>query len=191
MNIIEAIEKRRSIRSFKPDTVSREVVKKVIEAAILAPSGKNTQPWSFIVVEGESRDEMVRVMETRILAAKENGGNLGSSERTLKVMAQAPLTIFIFNPLAETEGHNHRTNIVDSQSIGAAIQNMLLAAMEYGLGSLWICDVFYAYNELREWLGEKHEMIAAVSFGFPNESPKPRPRKIFEEAVRWLDGKKM
>jgi len=47
------------------------------------------------------------------------------------------------------------SDVVDIQSVGAAIQNMLLAAVDLGLGSLWICDVFFGYEELCAWLGEK------------------------------------
>ena len=102
-------------------------------------------------------------------------------------MEKAPVTIFIFNPYAEnTEEYGHNSNVVDVQSTGAAIQNMLLAAQDLGIGTLWICDVFYAYRELCEWLGETHEMIAAVSFGYPDELPNARPRKPVEEVTKWL-----
>ena len=74
----------------------------------------------------------------------------------------------------------------DLQSIGACIQNMLLAAYELGLGSLWICDVFYAYEELSEWLGETGQMIAAVSLGYADEKPGPRPRKPISEVTRFM-----
>ena len=77
-------------------------------------------------------------------------------------------------------------SLVAVQAIGAAIQNMLLAAQELGVGSLWICDVFYAYEELCAWLGETRQMIAAVSFGYPDESPGPRPRKPVGEVTTWV-----
>ena len=63
---------------------------------------------------------------------------------------------------------------------------MLLAAQELGLGSLWICDVFAAYEGLCRWLGEKSALIAAVSLGYPAESPSARPRKPVSEVTRWL-----
>jgi nitroreductase len=63
---------------------------------------------------------------------------------------------------------------------------MLLAARDLGIGSLWICDVFYAYEKLRDWLGEEGEMIAAVCLGYPDEEPDARPRKPLAEVVRML-----
>jgi nitroreductase len=61
---------------------------------------------------------------------------------------------------------------------------MLLAAHDLGLGSLWICDVYFAYDELIKWLGEDCQMVAAVSFGYPAESPAARPRKTVDEVTR-------
>lgn len=134
---------------------------------------------------------MVRVMREGLVRMKAEGADLGSAEWTAVVMDQAPITVFVFNP----EGvhpwlrrsiEQAFTDVVNIQSIGAAIQNMLLAAQELGLGSLWICDVFYAYEELREWLGETGQMVAAVSFGYPGESPAARPRMAVDELTRWL-----
>ena len=188
MNVAEAIYGRRSIRKFKDTPIPEELVRKILSAAIEAPSGKNKQPWEFIVVDHRSRDEMIGIMERNIEAAKSDGGDTGSSEHTAKCMAQAPITVFIFNPYAVNQGREHASSVVDVQSIGAAIQNMLLTAMEHSLGSLWICDVFYAYKDLCEWLGETHEMIAAVSFGYPDQAPDRRPRRSFDESVRWFTG---
>jgi nitroreductase len=99
--------------------------------------------------------------------------------------------VFVFNPhgmhpwLAHSIDQNF-DDVVNIQSIGAAIQNMLLAAQDLGVGSLWICDVFYAYEELCAWLGEQGQMIAAVSLGYADESPEARSRKPVGEVTRWL-----
>lgn len=74
---------------------------------------------------------------------------------------------------------------VDTQSVGAAIQNMLLKATELGLGSLWICDVFFAQEAISAWLGRKDELIAAVALGWPDEEPSHRPRKSVKEVSFW------
>jgi nitroreductase len=189
MNTLEAIAARRSIRKFKPDPIPEEALTVILTAAVQAPSGKNRQPWRFIVVKEDQRSEMLRIMQEGINRCVARGEDPGSSEWTLHVMEQAPVTVFIFNPdgiypwLAHSIDQNF-TELVDTQSIGAAIQNMLLAALELGLGSLWICDIFYAYEELANWLGGKGQMIAAVSFGYPGETPAARPRKPLSELVR-------
>ena len=191
MEIMEAIRDRRSIRRFTNASISSEDIEALLLAASLAPSGKNKQPWRFVVVREDKRDEMIRVMRAGIETCKSNGIETGSSEGTARIMEQAPVTIFIFNPY-ETNEERERTisdyfmQIVDIQSVGAAIQNLLLAACDRGIGSLWICDVFYAYGELCEWLGENHQMVAAVSLGYPAESPGRRPRRPVSDLTSWL-----
>jgi len=59
MEVSQAIQQRRSIRKFKQEVVPDELLHKILEAATLAPSGKNKQPWKFYVVQGEKRSEMI------------------------------------------------------------------------------------------------------------------------------------
>jgi F420 biosynthesis protein FbiB-like protein len=191
VNTREAIATRRSIRRFRDDPIPEETLQAILTAAIQAPSGKNRQPWRFVVVREEKRAEMVRVMRKGLANMKAQGEDTGSSEGSANIMEQAPVTVFVFNPegmhpwLARSIEQNFQ-DVVNVQSIGAAIQNMLLAALDLGLGSLWICDVFYAYEELRSWLGEGGQMIAAVSLGYADESPSARPRKPAGEVTQWV-----
>ena len=143
------------------------------------------------MVRGEKRAEMVREMQKGMDRLGAQGINTGSARYTIRVMEQAPVTILVFNPfsrhplsprdVAEVYG-----DMVDIQSIGAAIQNMLLEATELGLGSLWICDVYFGYEELCAWLGEESELIAAVSLGYADHEPRPRPRKPVDEVTVYV-----
>ena len=191
MKTLEAIAARRSIRRFKEDAVPDEALQAILTAATQAPSAKNRQPWRFHVVRGEQRGEMVGVMREGIARMKAQGMNVGSALGSAQVMETAPVTVFVFNP----EGlHPWLTrsmeqmfvDVVNVQSVGAAIQNMLLAALDLGLGSLWICDVFYAYQELCDWLGEGGQMIAAVCLGYADERPAARPRRMVAKVTRWV-----
>jgi nitroreductase len=191
VNTLDAIAQRRSIRKFKPDPLPEEIQRAIIQAGMQAPSGKNRQPWRFIIVNQDQRPEMVRILREGIAKEKAEGEDPGSSEYSANIMERAPVTVFVFNPDGQSPWLAHSidqnfTELVDTQSIGAAIQNMLLAAQELGVGSLWICDVFYAYQALCNWLGEKGQMIAAISFGYPAESPAARSRKSYNELVRVL-----
>ena len=134
---------------------------------------------------------MIAVMQTGLDQIKAMGGNIGSAKFTQHVMSQAPVTIFVFNPTGRHPTHKRNTleafgDIVDIQSVGAAIQNILLAAQSSGLEPLWICDVFFAYDTLTKWLGAEGEMIAAVSLGYPDQSPEPRPRKSVAEVTKYV-----
>jgi len=191
MNTRQAIASRRSIRRFRPDPIPREALTAILSAAIQAPSAHNWQPWRLVVVEGEGRKEMVGRLRQGIAAFHARGENTGSAEGTARIMEQAPVTVFVFNPLGiapqmPRSVHQQFTDLVNLQSIGAAIQNMLLAAQDLGIGSLWIGDVLYAYQRLCQWLGEPGEMVAAVTFGYPDEQPEARPRLTLEEVARWI-----
>ena len=191
MELTNAIKSRRSIRKFKEDSIPKEIIEKIITAGTLAPSGKNKQPWKFYVIQGEKRRELVTEMQKGMKRLENMGVKTGSARHSLEVMAQAPVTIFVFNPtgkhpLLKRDTLETYSDVVDIQSIGAAIQNMLLRAVDLGLGSLWICDVFFGYEEICDWLGEKGQMIAAVSLGYPDQSPAPRPRKTVSEVTEYL-----
>ena len=191
MNVMEAIVERKSIRKFEDRPISQEAIEKILLAGTLAPSGKNKQPWKFYVVQGEKHAEMIQTMQKGMDRLKEMGIPTGSAKYTIRWMTQAPVTVFVFNPTGKSpfeqkDLNDPFTEIVDIQSIGAAIQNMLLAATELGLGSLWICDVFAAYDELCKWLGAEGQMIAAISIGFPAQSPEPRPRKSVDEVTVYV-----
>jgi nitroreductase len=191
MNTFEAIAGRRSIRKFKPLPIPEETIRRLLHAATLAPSGKNRQPWRFYVVREHKRAEMLEVMRRGIEKHKAQGMSSGSCENSARIMEQAPVTIFVFNPYQQNSTlraslMDNMMNVVDVQSVGAAIQNMHLAAQDLGIGALWICDVFYAYEELCDWLGESHQMVAAVSLGYSDETPAARPRKPVEDVTVWL-----
>jgi F420 biosynthesis protein FbiB-like protein len=191
VNTLDVIAARRSIRRFKDTPIPDDALQAILTAATQAPSGKNRQPWRFVVVQGDQRVEMVRIMRQGIAEMKAQGHDTGSALGSAHIMEQAPVTVFVLNP----EGlHPWLTrsieqmfiDLINIQSIGAAIQNMLLAALDLGLGSLWIGDIHYAYEELRDWLGTESQLIAAVSFGYPDESPPARPRRSADQVTRWM-----
>jgi len=191
METLEAIATRRSNRRFKADPIPQDVLEKILNAAIMAPSGKNRQPWRFVVVREDKRGEMVAQMRAGIAKFKARGENIGSAEGTAAVMEQAPVTVFIFNtegkhPWLDRSIQESVWDLVNIQSIGAAIQNICLAARALGLGSLWIADVLYAYEELEGWLGQDTEMIAAVSLGFPADSPVIFLRRPLADVTVWF-----
>ena len=191
MDVITAIQQRQSIRKFKEKEVPKDFLEKILESATLAPSGKNKQPWKFFIVQGEKRMELVAEMQKGMRRLSDMGINTGSARYSIRILEHAPVTIFVFNPTGKHPLKKRDTlevyqDIVDIQSIGAAIQNMCLTAVSMGLGSLWICDVFFGYEELCAWLGEEGQMIAAISFGYPDQSPAKRPRKPVSEVTEYV-----
>ena len=186
------ISDRRSIRKFLFDPVPENMIEEIVRAGTLAPSAKNRQPWRFIAVSEGSKEAALSAMERGLEREKrcpflpDSAEFLSDAENTLRIMRQAPVTIFVVNalgvdlrrPLSVDE---RVYEICNTQSIGAAVQNMSLAAQSLGLGTLWIGNVFFAFDELTEFLHTDGVLCAALSVGYPAEKPDPRPRKAINE----------
>ncbi len=196
--MLSAILNRRSIRKYKDIPVEREMIEEILQAGNLAPSSKNRHPWRFIVVTGNAKEEMLQVMKEGLEREKnepllpESAPYRSGAEYTLKIMEQAPVTIFVVNSLGidvhrSLASEDRIFEICNSQSIGAAMENMTLAATELGLGSLWICDTYFAFDELNRWLKTDGQMIAAMTVGYGDETPAARPRNRLEDIVEWRD----
>lgn len=195
--MINAIYERRSIRKFQDRPISEEDIMDILQCGIKAPSSKNRQPWEYIVVQGKAKEEMLKAFREGIIREEMKDALLPHSKQyisgakyTVEIMEQAPVIIFAINPLGngvleELTPEERIYEVCNIQSISASIQNMLLAATYKGIGSLWICDIYFAYSELCEWLNTEGELLAAVALGYPDESPKERPRKKIEDIVEW------
>lgn len=194
--MLSAITDRRSIRKYKDIPVPQNLIEDILQAGILAPSSKNRQPWRFVVVSSNAKTDMLRAMEQGLIREEkdpmlpDSKQHLSGARHTLEIMRQAPVTIFVINTLgiglSRSIGTENRIyEICNAQSIGAAIQNMSITAAESGLGSLWICDTFFAYNELQAWLNTEGELYAAFTLGYADENPGARPRKAMHDVVEW------
>ncbi|MDO4266399.1 MAG: nitroreductase family protein [Eubacteriales bacterium] len=196
--LLKEIEERRSIRKFKQIPVDRQELLDILESGCKAPSSKNRQPWKFVVVEGDAKAGMFTAFRNGIEREAEgteallplSREHLAGAGYTLSIMEQAPVTVFIFQTLgtdifAERTKEEIVAEICNLQSVSAAIQNMTLEAAHKGLGSLWICDIFFAYQELCDWLQTEGELIAALSIGYPDEMPPARPRRAVEAVTVW------
>ena len=195
--MIQAINERRSIRKFQNKLISEQDIIDILQSGIKAPSSKNRQPWNYIVVQENAKEEMIKVFregisreETKDALLPQSKKYISGAKYTVEIMEQAPVVIFAINPLgkgvlAELTPEERIYEVCNIQSISASIQNMLLEATQKGLGSLWICDIYFAYSELCEWLNVEGELLAAVALGYPDESPKERPRKKIEDIVVW------
>lgn len=188
---------RRSIRRFTNQNVPSELINAILEAAIQAPSAKNRQPWRFIVFGGEPKADFERCME-RGLVREENAdaflprslSGLPDAWNTLRIIKEAPLLIAVVNtngksPFVPVDSDDRVTEICDTLSIGAAVQNMLITAENLGLGTLWIANTCFAYPELMEFLKTDGQLVGAVAVGYADEDPTPRPRKSIEEVSEY------
>ena len=178
--MIKEIENRRSIRKYKRHEISKEIIEDIIYSATLAPSAKNRQPWKFIVYQGEEKSKLM----------PEWAFAIPDAENTVRVMEEAPCLIAVLNtnqktPFDSIEDEKRIVEICDSLSIGAAIENMILTATSYGLGTLWIANTCFAYNELIDFIETDSQLTGIVAIGFANEAPAKRPRKPLTDIVEY------
>lgn len=190
--INEVIKNRRSIRKYKNINISRKDIEQIIEAGSLAPSGKNKQPWRFLVYGGEKKEQLLLQMGKGIQREingdsllPESAYGLPDAKNTLRIMQEAPILIMILNPEGKSPfevltADERFTEIVDTLSIGAAVENMILQAEELGIGTLWIGNTCFAYSELVDYIGVQGQLAGAVALGIADEKPLPRPRKKME-----------
>lgn len=187
MDTIQAIEDRRSIRKFQNKIIPKETIERLLELATKAPSGKNRQPWRFVVLQNRKKDELVNIMENVSNQNKKQNKPIGSFELSTNSINEASAVVLVFNAFSNfEEDYNHYRLLTDTQSIGAAVQTILLAAQNFELGTLWICDIFYCDKEICSWLNRRDELVAAVAIGYQNQSPYQRPRKLLEEVIEWM-----
>ncbi len=161
MAAVQAIYNRRSIRRFQEKSVPEDVLEELLNAGRAAPPAKNRQPWKYIVFGGAQKQELLKVMEAE---------NLNTNAKS---------------PFLPVDNDEHITELCDTLSIGASIENMLLAAEELGLGTLWIANTCFANRELVTYLETEQQLVGAVAVGYPDETPSQRPRKQLEDFVEY------
>ena len=193
-----SIEERRSIRKYTNQPVEKAVIEEVIRAATLAPSAKNRQPWKYLVYAGAEKEKLVDQMEIGLYREREvspilpeSAFGLPDAYNTLRIMRQAPMILVVLNtngrnPYEEIDTDHRISEICDSLSIGASIENLILKATELGLGTLWIANTFFAYPELVEYIGTEHQLVSAIALVYPAEEPNARPRKPLEEILEFM-----
>ena len=154
MDVMEAIQTRRSIRKYTNEPVSQEIVQELLKAAMMAPSAGNQQPWHFIVVT--DRDLMESLTTVHPYAA---------------MAPKAPMGILVCGDIKLEKFSGFWP-----QDCSAAIQNLLLAAHGKGLGAVWtgIYPLMERVDRCREIFGLADHVtpLAYVVIGYPAEQPK-------------------
>jgi nitroreductase len=163
MELLEGLLTRRSVRAFTPEPVSREQVLEILRAGSWAPSGLNNQPWRFAIVF----DAAVR-------------GRLAQLTRYGRIIEAAPVCLPVF---MDREAGYHE--VKDHQSVGACIQNLLLAAHGLGLGAVWLGEILKSAAAVRDVLGlpGNLELMAVVAVGHPAGAVKAPARRDLAELI--------
>jgi len=185
----QIIKTRRSVRKFQGRRVNRQIIHKLIASACWAPSAHNAQPWRFVIFE---RKELKSKLASKMAEAFRRDLEKdryppqvihSRIQKSIERIVEAPLLILaclskeggrVFPDRRRARFEEHMAH----QSIGAAIQNMLLAAHTMGLGACWISAPLFCPQTVRKALKLRKDWspAALVMVGYPKEKPKAPSR---------------
>ncbi|HUU69982.1 MAG TPA: nitroreductase family protein [Planctomycetota bacterium] len=165
MDLYELMEYRRSVRHYKPQTIEKDKLERVLNAARLSPSGNNIQPWKFILVkDAATKRKMVPLCWNQ------------------KFVAEAPLVIVACALKVEsTVGGVIPTHVVDTS---IAVTHLMLAAAHEGLGTCWVGA--FESQPVKELLAipDDVEIVAIIPIGFPVDDARVvKSRKSFDQII--------
>ncbi len=170
MQFIELAKKRFSVRQFNPEKVEEHKLKHILEAARIAPSAVNYQPWHFIVLTDEKKREAV------------------SSTYNAQWIRSAPVIIAACGDHSASWKRGDGKDHLDID-VAIAIDHITLAAAELGLGTCWVCA--FDAEKCKRILGlpDSFEVVALIPLGYPDEKGDTgrfdTARKKLEEIVHW------
>ena len=185
MNIIEAIKSRRSVKRFTSRPVSRSEIEILLDTAVFAPNHRMTQPWRFIVLGPVARRKFGAVLGGRKARKVEDPAAAAAvRDKVTEEHAALPAMIAVAMHLDD----DPETREEDFAATWMAIQNIVIAAQELGLGSHIKTGAVMDDPATREALGvdEKTRIVATIHLGEPAELPPLKPRASAAEKTRWL-----
>jgi nitroreductase len=200
MDFFEVVHTQRAIRRFKPDAVPQEAIWRMIDAAIRAPSGSNSQPWAFLVVSDPAKRQIISdavlALSTDADERRAEAMNFDPARRRMRLgsiafrenVASAPTLIIpcLVHPSSPT---SDMTSLFAGSSIYGAVQNMMLTARALGLGTLMTTFNIAIEPLIRKEFGlpEDARPVAVIPVGYPAEGERfgPTTRKPVESVTYW------
>lgn len=205
-SFLDLASTRRSIRKYKETDIPEKDIEYFINAAVNAPSGCNSQCWKFIAIKDRN---IINQIETIVIKKAENilkikgdeisQDYLASKRKMISFFAKAPVVVAVFMTKAEfydpifisalkengydDDGIMKLFANYDLLSVGAAVQNMLLAIHEKGYGACWMNEPAIAGNEINKILDVslEHRFVSIIPIGIPAYMPKNKKMKDIKE----------
>lgn len=212
MSNLDFIYNRKSIRKFKNVEIPREDILEIIKAGTHAPSPKHQQNWHFVVLQNK---EIINQLADIVKESHEKIGSLAKNEKDYKkhmsvinyytAFRNAPVVLVVYaceyNMIEEKilKDNNASKEVIETlvsarsgaQGIGAAVENILLAATAMGYGGCYMTGPTHAKLEIENLIGfdkEGYELMCMVSLGVPEDSSSPQPpRKPLEDVITFID----
>jgi nitroreductase len=185
MELLQAINGRRSVREYSPEPVDDALLRNLIDAAVQAPSAINKQPWCFIVVK---RTELLAEISDKAKAHMLKVSLNAPAHPIHDMLSDPKFNIFYHAPVLIVIGTTEPTDWA-VEDCALAAQNLMLAAYEAGLGTCWI-------GFAQHWLGTPEGKaalavpatylpVAPIIVGHPRRKPAPVPRKA--PNIEWIE----
>jgi nitroreductase len=195
----EAIEQRRSIRKFKSEPVPDEYIDALLDAARLAPSGSNAQPWRFKIVKNlEMKEKLVKASYGQTFIAEapvvfvccaDMGGYLDGVVSGLQDLGKVgAVEDRIVEIVLNRTGRMMKMNLDQfgqriAFNVAIAIEHIALRALDFGLGTCWVRLIDeQAIRAIFGW-DDTISVVALLPIGYPDEAPAPRKRRSIEDIV--------
>jgi nitroreductase len=185
MDLFETIMSRHSIAKVKSVPVPREIIEKLLLAAVQAPNHYQVRPWRFTVLTGKSREALGEVMAQSL---KQQHPDL--SDAALEKERAKPLRAPVLIVVSVDKSDDPRVlEIENISSVAAAVENLLLAAHAKGLGAMWRTGPAAHDLYVKKFLGFDPDQIllSFVYIGYPDMDPPVMERPSFEDRTVWMD----
>ena len=197
MELSDVITSRRSIRKFKPEGISAETVQLLLDAARLAPSGSNLQPSRFVVAQSPSAKEALGqctpykfiIKASVVFVCCADLTAISTRERRMGELLEAgafegiEVNFDSASPYASALMEAEEANAYLSMNVAIAVEHIVLKAVDLGLGSCWLGR--FDRDKLKEYLklDETIYPVVLLPVGYPDQSPKQRPRLSLDQMV--------
>lgn len=170
MDFFDTVRLRRAVRSYTSQPVEESKLKRVFEAARLAPSWKNKQPWAFILVAEEEKKQALAQA-------------LHEENRAKEAVTTAPLVVVVCaNPQVYEQWEGKQYFLVDA---AIAMEHLVLAATAVGLGTCWVSWLYEAKVRAVLDIPDHIRVLGLTPLGYTEEELPPSPRKELKEIVCW------
>lgn len=176
--MLQEIKNRRSVRKYRTQKVEKEKITQLLESARLAPSGSNTQPWTFILVESEeTKKKLAEADHRQSWMTTAPVFLVGVADIRCRIPGSTEIRLEEDSPEPELK------QIIRDTAI--AIEHILLEAEHLGLAACW--TGWFEQDDVRQILNipaDKY-VCGIIPVGYADEAPSPRPRKAMEEIIRY------
>jgi nitroreductase len=198
VNMLDCIKNRCTIRKYKNRKISDKLLAKVLEAGVWGPSVPSflkIQPWEYVVIVNKNRIERLAKIIAKASTKLPVGPNIlvGAAAR---IIVNAPVVVLIYNSNELHQLASHYRQIysyfedilgyAENCAIAASIQNMIIAAEYYGLGTCWLDTPLLCKDAINHLARNNSKLAAILTIGYPDERGHRSPRKSSRKMVRFI-----